>query len=91
MDMVDVLNFLFQLGSMTLGRSYSLAPLTQTQATLLDDLKDFGIIYQRKVGSFLLPNVDVDIIVFFVFVFLVDHPILPHSACHLPDLWECGH
>jgi len=70
MDMVDVLNFLFQLGSMTLGRSYSLAPLTQTQATLLDDLKDFGIIYQRKVGSFLLPNVDVDIIVlFFLFLF----------------------
>jgi len=50
MDMVDVVNFLFRLGSMTLGRSYSLKSLTETQRILLEDLKDFGVTYQRKVS-----------------------------------------
>jgi len=48
MDIVEVLNFLFQLGSLTFGRAYSTEPLTLTQQTLLMDLWDFGIVYRRK-------------------------------------------
>ena len=51
MDSVDVLSFLFMLGSLELGQDYSLATLTQTQIQMLDDLRDFGIIYQRKSSS----------------------------------------
>ena len=51
MDPVEVLSFLFMLGSLTLGQSYSLATLTETQILLLDDLTDFGIVYRRKSTS----------------------------------------
>ncbi|KAI9347862.1 RNA polymerase II transcription factor B subunit 2 [Pilaira anomala] len=48
MDLVEVLNFLFQLGSLELGESYSVETLTQTQLQMLEDLRDYGIVYQRK-------------------------------------------
>ncbi|KAI8878996.1 transcription factor TFIIH complex subunit Tfb2 [Backusella circina FSU 941] len=48
MDLVEVLNFLFQLGSLELGESYSTETLTQTQLQMLEDLRDYGIVYQRK-------------------------------------------
>ncbi|CAO3615807.1 unnamed protein product [Cunninghamella blakesleeana] len=51
MDLVEVLNFLFQLGSSELGENYSVEPLTQTQHQMLEDLRDYGIVYQRKRGS----------------------------------------
>ncbi|KAJ3328825.1 RNA polymerase II transcription factor B 52 kDa subunit [Blyttiomyces sp. JEL0837] len=51
MDPVDVLNFLFQLGSLELGQDYSVDTLTETQKHMLDDLKHLGIIYQRKKKS----------------------------------------
>ncbi|CAO3595386.1 unnamed protein product [Absidia cylindrospora] len=51
MDLVEVLNFLFQLGSSELGENYSVEPLTQTQQQMLEDLRDYGIVYQRKRGS----------------------------------------
>ncbi|KAI8340757.1 RNA polymerase II transcription factor B subunit 2 [Chlamydoabsidia padenii] len=51
MDLVEVLNFLFQLGSSELGENYSVEPLTLTQQQMLEDLRDYGIVYQRKRGS----------------------------------------
>lgn len=51
MDSVDVLSFLFMLGSLELGQSYSKANLTPTQTQMLLDLGDYGIIYQSSPGS----------------------------------------
>ncbi|KAI9202581.1 transcription factor Tfb2-domain-containing protein [Polychytrium aggregatum] len=51
LDLVDELNFLFQLGSLELGQGYSVERLTVTQRHMLDDLKHFGIVYQRKKKS----------------------------------------
>ncbi|KAL9012850.1 MAG: hypothetical protein Q9173_002419 [Seirophora scorigena] len=51
MDHVDVLSFLFMLGSLELGQAYSKANLTETQLQMLLDLRDFGIIYQDSPQS----------------------------------------
>ena len=45
MDSVDILSFLFMLGSLELGQAYSKANLTPTQTQMLHDLGDFGIVY----------------------------------------------
>lgn len=45
MDEVDVLAFLFMLGSLELGLSYSKARLTPTQSQMLQDLGDFGMLF----------------------------------------------
>lgn len=47
MDNVDVLSFLFTLGSLEVGQDYSTATLSPTQKQMLDDLHDFGIIYRN--------------------------------------------
>jgi len=49
MDPIDVLHFLFMLGSLELGQDYSTSMLTDTQHMMLEDLRDYGIVYQRKV------------------------------------------
>ncbi|KAL2915412.1 RNA polymerase II transcription factor B 52 kDa subunit [Polyrhizophydium stewartii] len=51
MQLVEVLNFFFQLGSLELGQDYSIETLTPTQKHMLDDLKHLGLIYQRKKKS----------------------------------------
>ena len=51
MDSVDVLQFLFMLGSLELGQDYSKANLTETQSQMLLDLGDFGIVYQDNADS----------------------------------------
>lgn len=51
MDSVDVLSFLFVLGSLELGQDYSIATLTKTQVQMLDHLRDFGIVHRRKGSS----------------------------------------
>lgn len=51
MDPVDVLNFIFMLGSLELGKDYSLSALSETQVNMLEDLRDYGLIYQRKSSS----------------------------------------
>ncbi|KAL2355367.1 transcription factor Tfb2-domain-containing protein [Cryomyces antarcticus] len=51
MDPVDVLSFLFTLGSLTLGQDYSTANLSPTQIQMLEDLADFGLIYRRSPDS----------------------------------------
>ena len=52
MDEVDVLAFLFMLGSLELGLPYSKANLTDTQIQMLQDLGDYGIIYQPDPSAF---------------------------------------
>lgn len=49
MDTVEVLAFLFMLGSMELGRAYETSNLTKTQMRMASDLKDYGLIYWKKV------------------------------------------
>lgn len=51
MDPVEVLSFLFTLGSLELGVSYSTTNLTPTQQRLLEDLSDFGLVYRPKPES----------------------------------------
>lgn len=51
MDPVDVLSFLFTLGSLELGVSYSTSNLTPTQLQMLEDLTDFGLVYRRTPDS----------------------------------------
>ncbi|CAK7902641.1 general transcription and DNA repair factor IIH subunit Tfb2p [[Candida] anglica] len=51
MDPVDVLNFIFILGSLELGKSYTVSSLSTTQVNMLADLKDYGLIYQRASNS----------------------------------------
>jgi len=46
MDSVDVLAFLFTLGSLEIGQDYSTTNLTPTQLQMLEDLNDFGIVYK---------------------------------------------
>src|SRR4051794_834933 len=45
MDNVDVLSFLFLLGSLELGRAYTTTTLTDTQRKMLKYLSDFGLVY----------------------------------------------
>lgn len=51
MDPVDVLNFLFVLGSLELGKSYYLSGLSDTQVSMLADLRDYGLVYQYSDQS----------------------------------------
>lgn len=48
MDPVDVLNFIFILGSLELGSAYSVESLSETQVLMLPDLRDYGLVYQRS-------------------------------------------
>jgi transcription initiation factor TFIIH subunit 4 len=45
MDPVDVLSFLFMLGSLELGRAYNTTTLQKTQKDMLSHLVEFGLIY----------------------------------------------
>ncbi|KAJ1810384.1 RNA polymerase II transcription factor B 52 kDa subunit, partial [Coemansia sp. RSA 2598] len=48
MDVVEVLNFLFQLVSLQLGKPYSAERLTGNQRKMLNELRDFGLVYQDE-------------------------------------------
>lgn len=51
MDLVEVLSFLFMLSTMELGREYTADSLSETQKAMLEDLRDYGLIWQRKGSS----------------------------------------
>jgi len=51
MDKKEVLSFLFQLSFLTFGKDYPVDRLTETQKKLLQDLREFGILYQRNSSS----------------------------------------
>ena len=46
MDPTEVLSFVFTLGSLELGQDYRTANLSPTQLRMLEDLSDFGLVYQ---------------------------------------------
>ncbi|KAG8530039.1 uncharacterized protein KY384_005521 [Bacidia gigantensis] len=56
MDEVDILSFLFMLGSLELGLAYSKANLTDTQIQMLQDLSDYGIVFQPDGGDIFYPT-----------------------------------
>ncbi|KAH8145083.1 uncharacterized protein LAJ45_10863 [Morchella importuna] len=51
MEKTDVLHFFLMLGSLELGQAYAIKTLTLTQRTMLTDMRDYGIVYQRKASS----------------------------------------
>jgi transcription initiation factor TFIIH subunit 4 len=51
MEPVEVLNFLFQLGSLEFGQDYSVDTLTVSQKHMLSDLKYLGLVFQRNKKS----------------------------------------
>lgn len=51
MDLVEVLGFIFMLSTMELGREYSTENLSGTQKAMLEDLRDYGLIWQRRPSS----------------------------------------
>jgi transcription initiation factor TFIIH subunit 4 len=44
-DSIQILSFLFMLGSLELGRAYSITNLKGTQRAMLGNLVDFGLVY----------------------------------------------
>ena len=51
MDSIEVLSFLFTLGSLEVGQDYSTANLSPTQLHMLEDLSDLGIVYRRSSNA----------------------------------------
>lgn len=47
MDVVDVMSFLFLLGSLELGADYATGDLSPTQKVMLGDFADYGLVYQH--------------------------------------------
>jgi transcription initiation factor TFIIH subunit 4 len=45
MDPVEIMSFLFMLGSLELGRAYNITTLQETQRKMLAPLVDFGLVY----------------------------------------------
>lgn len=48
MDPVDILNFIFMLGSLEVGKAYSTTGLSDTQKNMLKDMRDYGLIFQKN-------------------------------------------
>ncbi|CCG82938.1 Transcription factor TFIIH complex subunit Tfb2 [Taphrina deformans PYCC 5710] len=55
-DPVEMIHFLFMLGSLEVGVAYSASELSLTQASLLADLMDFGIIWQKSGSDSFWPT-----------------------------------
>ncbi|KAF8621997.1 hypothetical protein AX15_007351 [Amanita polypyramis BW_CC] len=51
MDLVEVLGFLFMLSTTELTREYTTENLSETQKTMLEDLRDYGLVWQKKPSS----------------------------------------
>jgi transcription initiation factor TFIIH subunit 4 len=51
LDLLECLTFIFQLSFSTLGKDYSREGMTQCQEELLQHLRMFGLVYQRKRSS----------------------------------------
>lgn len=56
MNPVDVLNFIFLLGSLELGKAYEIDVLSKTQLLMLDDLQDYGLIYHQRDSKIFYPT-----------------------------------
>ncbi|KAI4525460.1 transcription factor Tfb2 [Schizophyllum commune Loenen D] len=47
-DLVEVLSFLFMVSTMELGKEYSTENLSASQLVVMDDLRHYGLLWQRK-------------------------------------------
>lgn len=47
-DLVEVLSFLFMVSTMELGKEYSTENLSTSQTVVMDDLRHYGLLWQRK-------------------------------------------
>ncbi|KKY24439.1 putative tfiih and nucleotide excision repair factor 3 complexes subunit [Phaeomoniella chlamydospora] len=56
MSKVEVLSFLFMVASLELGLAYSKQNLSQTRLSILSDLADFGIVYQKSSSAHFFPT-----------------------------------
>ena len=56
MSDIEVLSFYFMLGSLELGQSYSKANFTKTQKVILEDLTEFGIIFNDESSPVYYPT-----------------------------------
>ncbi|AOA65153.1 TFIIH and nucleotide excision repair factor 3 complexes subunit [Komagataella phaffii CBS 7435] len=56
MNPVDVLNFIFMLGSLELGKQYPVTLLSDTQVIMLEDLVDYGLIYYPEKNRYFYPT-----------------------------------
>ncbi|EGG12949.1 uncharacterized protein MELLADRAFT_46475 [Melampsora larici-populina 98AG31] len=52
LDIVDVLSCLFMLGSLELGKEYSMKNFSDTQVQVLNDLVDYGLVYLTQSKTF---------------------------------------
>ena len=51
LDSIEILSFLFTLGSLEVGKGFATANLTQSQLKTLEDLHDLGIVFRNPPGS----------------------------------------
>lgn len=49
MDNIELLSFLFTLGSLEVGQDYYTSTLSESQSMMLDDLNDLGIVYKDPI------------------------------------------
>lgn len=56
MSKVDVLSFLFTVGSLEIGQDYSREHLNDTQKAVLDDLHNFGLVYIPQDSQYFYPT-----------------------------------
>ncbi|ORY79854.1 transcription factor TFIIH complex subunit Tfb2 [Protomyces lactucae-debilis] len=55
-DPVEMIHFLFMLGNMEVGQAYSTRELSEQQAALLLDLRDFGIVFHEEGSDRYFPT-----------------------------------
>lgn len=51
MNPVDVLNFIFMLGALEFGEAYSTEGLSDTQKTMIKDMRDYGLVFQKTSNT----------------------------------------
>ncbi|EDO15528.1 hypothetical protein Kpol_479p16 [Vanderwaltozyma polyspora DSM 70294] len=51
MNPVDVLHFIFMLGALEFGKAYSTEELSATQKTMMKDMRDYGLIFQKNSNT----------------------------------------
>lgn len=51
LNLAECLSLLFQISFSTLGRDYSSEGMSQGMLTFLQHLREFGLVYQRRVSS----------------------------------------
>ncbi|XP_044794264.1 general transcription factor IIH subunit 4 isoform X3 [Bubalus kerabau] len=80
MDLVEILSFLFQLSFSTLGKDYSVEGMSDSLLNFLQHLREFGLVFQRKIIHFLRTRAHP--------VMLKQTPVLPPTITDQIRLWE---